>query len=158
MVKPIPEGYHSVTPYLIVDDAAKAIDFYKQAFGAEEKFRLPMGDRIGHAEIKIGDSFVMLADEFPDMGHLGPKARGGTTVSLMVYVPDVDSAFKTALDTGAKQERPVENQFWGDKLGTLTDPFGHKWSLATHVEEVSESELGKRFEEWSAKQKQAEPA
>ena len=158
MVKPIPEGYHSVTPYLIVDDAAKAIDFYKQAFGAEEKFRLPMGDRIGHAEIKIGDSFVMLADEFPDMGHLGPKARGGTTVSLMVYVPDVDSAFKTALDAGAKQERPVENQFWGDKLGTLTDPFGHKWSLATHVEEVSESELGKRFEEWSAKQKQAEPA
>ena len=158
MVKPIPEGYHSVTPYLIVDDAAEAIDFYKQAFGAEEKFRLPMGDRIGHAEIKIGDSFIMLADEFPDMGHLGPKARGGTTVSLMVYVPDVDSAFKTALDAGAKQERPVENQFWGDKLGTLTDPFGHKWSLATHVEEVSESELGKRFEEWSAKQKQAEPA
>lgn len=158
MVKPIPEGYHSVTPYLIVDDAAKAIDFYKQAFGAEEKFRLPMGDRIGHAEIKIGDSFIMLADEFPDMGHLGPKARGGTTVSLMVYVPDVDSAFKTALDAGAKQEQPVQNQFWGDKLGTLTDPFGHKWSLATHVEEVSESELGKRFEEWSAKQKQAEPA
>jgi PhnB protein len=158
MVKPIPEGYHSVTPYLIVDDAAKAIDFYKDAFGAEEKFRLPMGDRIGHAEIKIGDSFVMLADEFPDMGHLGPKARGGTTVSLMVYVPDVDRAFKTALDAGAKQDRPVENQFWGDKLGTLTDPFGHKWSLATHVEEVSETELGKRFEEWSAKQKQAEPA
>ena len=158
MVKPIPEGYHSVTPYLIVDDAAKAIDFYKQAFGAEEKFRLPMGDRIGHAEIKIGDSFIMLADEFPDMGHLGPKARGGTTVSLMVYVPDVDSAFKTALDAGAKQEQPVQNQFWGDKLGTLTDPFGHKWSLATHVEEVSETELGKRFEEWSAKQKQAEPA
>lgn len=158
MVKPIPEGYHSVTPYLIVDDAAEAIDFYKQAFGAEEKFRLPMGDRIGHAEIKIGDSFIMLADEFPDMGHLGPKARGGTTVSLMVYVPDVDSAFKRALDAGAKQERPVENQFWGDKLGTLTDPFGHKWSLATHVEEVPEAELGKRFEEWSAKQKQAEPA
>ena len=158
MVKPIPEGYHSVTPYLIVDDAAEAIDFYKQAFGAEEKFRLPMGDRIGHAEIKIGDSFIMLADEFPDMGHLGPKARGGTTVSLMVYVPNVDSAFKRALDAGAKQERPVENQFWGDKLGTLTDPFGHKWSLATHVEEVPEAELGKRFEEWSAKQKQAEPA
>ena len=158
MVKPIPEGYHSVTPYLIVDDAAEAIDFYKQAFGAEEKFRLPMGDRIGHAEIKIGDSFIMLAEEFPDMGHLGPKARGGTTVSLMVYVPDVDSAFKRALDAGAKQERPVENQFWGDKLGTLTDPFGHKWSLATHVEEVSEAELGKRFDEWSAKQKQGELA
>ena len=158
MVKPIPEGYHSVTPYLVVDDAAKAIDFYKQAFGAEEKFRLPMGDRIGHAEIKIGDSFIMLADEFPDMGHLGPKARGGTTVSLMVYVPDVDTAFKKALDAGAKQERPVENQFWGDRLGSLTDPFGHKWSLATHIEEVPEAEIGQRFEEWSAKQKQAEPA
>jgi PhnB protein len=158
MPNPIPEGYHSVTPYLVVDDAAKAIDFYKKAFGAEEKYRLPMGDRIGHAEIKIGDSFIMLADEFPDMGHLGPKARGGTTVSLMVYVPDVDSAFKTAIDAGATETQAVENQFWGDRLGTLTDPFGHKWSLATHVEEVSEEEIGKRFEEWSAKQKQAEPA
>ena len=158
MPKHIPEGYHSVTPYLVVDDAAKAIEFYKQAFGAEEKYRLPMGDRIGHAEIKIGDSFIMLADEFPDMGHLGPKARGGTTVSLMVYVEDVDSAFKQAIAAGGTEERPVENQFWGDRLGSLTDPFGHKWSLATHVEEVSEEELGKRFEEWSAKQKQAEPA
>ncbi|HET9334939.1 MAG TPA: VOC family protein [Sphingomicrobium sp.] len=159
MPNPIPEGYHSVTPYLVVDDAARAIEFYKQAFGAEEKFRMPMGEnRIGHAEIKVGDSFVMLADEFPDMGHLGPKARGGTTVSLMVYLDDVDSAFQRAIDAGAKELRPVENQFWGDRMGTLTDPFGHQWSLATHVEEVSEQELGKRFEEWSAKQKLAEPA
>ena len=158
MPKPIPEGYHSVTPYLIVDDAARAIEFYKKAFGAVEKFRLPMGDRIGHAEIKIGDSFVMLADEFPDMGHLGPKARGGTTVSLMVYVEDVDSAFKQAVEAGGTEERPVENQFWGDRMGTLADPFGHKWSLATTVEEVSEEELGKRFEEWAAKQKESEPA
>jgi PhnB protein len=158
MVKPIPEGYHSVTPYLIVDDAKAAIDFYKRAFGATEKFRLPMGDRIGHAEIKIGDSMIMLADEFPDMGHLGPKARGGTTVSLMIYVEDVDSAFRQAIEAGGKEERPVENQFWGDRLGALTDPFGHKWSLATTVEEVGPEELQARMKEWSDKQKQAQPA
>ncbi len=158
MVKPIPEGYHSVTPYLIVDDAKAAIDFYTRAFGATEKFRLPMGDRIGHAEILIGDSHVMLADEFPDMGHLGPKARGGTTVSLMVYVEDVDSAFKQAIEAGGKEERPVENQFWGDRMGTLSDPFGHKWTLATTVEEVGEAELQDRMKAFSAKQKQAEPA
>jgi PhnB protein len=158
MPKPIPEGYHSVTPYLVVDDAAGAIEFYKKAFGAEEKFRMPMGDRIGHAEIKIGDSFIMLADEFPDMGHLGPKARGGTTVTLMVYLDDVDSAFKQAVDAGGTETRPVEDQFWGDRMGTVTDPFGHQWTLATHVEEVPEEELGKRMEEWTARQKQAEPA
>jgi PhnB protein len=158
MPKPIPEGYHSVTPYLVVDDAAKAIEFYKKALGAEEKYRLPMGDRIGHAEIKIGDSHVMLSDEFPDMGNLGPKARGGTTVSLMIYLDDVDSAFKRAIDAGATESRPVEDQFWGDRMGTLTDPFGHQWSLATHVEEVPEEEIGARFEEWQAKQKQSELA
>ena len=159
MTNPIPEGYNSVTPYLVVDDAAKAIEFYKKAFGAEEKFRMPMGEnRIGHAEIKIGDSFVMLADEFPDMGHLGPKARGGTTVSLLLYVNDVDSAFKTALDAGAKELRPLDNQFWGDRMGTLTDPFGHQWSLATHVEDISEEEMESRMREFSAKQKEAEPA
>ena len=156
MVKPIPDGYHSVTPYLIVDDAKAAIDFYTQAFGATEKFRLPMGDRIGHAEILIGDSHIMLADEFPDMGNLGPKARGGTTVSLMVYVEDVDSAFRQAIEAGGTEERPVENQFWGDRMGTLTDPFGHKWTLATTVEEVPPSELQARMKDWS--EKQAEPA
>ena len=158
MTNPIPEGYNSVTPYLVVDDAAKAIEFYKQAFGAEEKFRMPMGDRIGHAEIKIGDSFVMLADEFPDMDHLGPKSRGGTTVSLLLYVNDVDSAFKTAVDAGAKELRPLENQFWGDRMGSLTDPFGHQWSLATHVEDVSEEEMESRMKAFGAKQKVAEPA
>lgn len=158
MPKPIPEGYHSVTPYLVVDDAAKAIEFYKKAFGAEEKFRLPMGGKIGHAEIKIGDSFVMLADEFPDMGHLSPKARGGTTVSLLFYVTDVDAAFKIALDAGATQDRAIEDQFWGDRMGSLVDPFGHKWSLATHTEDVPESEMGARFEQWQAKQKQPELA
>ena len=158
MTNPIPEGYNSVTPYLVVDDAAKAIEFYKKAFGADEKFRMPMGDMIGHAEIKIGDSFVMLADEFPDMDHLGPKSRGGTTVSLLLYVNDVDSAFKTAIDAGAKQLRPLENQFWGDRMGSLTDPFGHQWSLATHVEDVSEEEMESRMKAFSAKQKEAEPA
>jgi PhnB protein len=158
MTKPIPEGYHSVTPYLIVDDGKGAIDFYTRAFGAEEKFRLPMGDRVGHAEIKIGDSIVMLADEFPDMGNLGPKNRGGTTVSLLVYVPDVDTAFKKAIGAGATEKRPLENQFWGDRMGTLTDPFGHQWSLATHVEDVPPDEMQKRMQQFSSGQKQAEPA
>jgi PhnB protein len=158
MVKPIPEGYHSITPYLVVDDATAAIAFYTRAFGAREKFRLPMGDRIGHAEIEIGDSVIMLADEFPDMGHLGPKSRGGTTVSLLHYVEDVDSAFRKALDAGATETRPVENQFWGDRMGTLTDPFGHMWSLATTVEEVSPEEMQRRMAEFSEGQKQGEPA
>jgi PhnB protein len=159
MVKPIPEGYHSVTPYLVVHGAADAIDFYKQAFGAEEKFRMPMGEnRIGHAELQIGDSVIMLADEWPDMGHLGPKARGGTTVSLMVYVPDVDSAFRKAIDAGATEKQPVKDQFYGDRSGTLEDPFGHMWTIGTHVEDVPEAELEARMKDWSAKQKQAEPA
>ena len=158
MTKPIPEGYHSVTPYLIVDDAKSAIDFYTRAFGAEEQFRLPMGDKIGHAEIKIGDSFVMLADEFPDMGHLGPKNRGGTTVSLVVYVPDVNTAFPKAIAAGAKELKPLQDQFWGDRMGTLTDPFGHQWSLATHVPDVAPEELDQRMKECSQGQKQTEPA
>ena len=157
MVKPIPEGYHSVTPYLIVDDAKAAIDFYKTAFGAEEKFRLPMGDRIGHAEIKIGDSHIMLADEFPDMGHLGPKSRGGATSSIVLYVEDVNTAFPKAIQAGAKETKPLEDQFWGDRMGTLTDPFGHVWSLATNVREVSPEEMQQKMEEFS-KQKQSEPA
>jgi PhnB protein len=158
MTKPIPDGYNSVTPYLIVEDAKRAIEFYSKAFGAEEKFRLPMGDRIGHAEIKIGDSFVMLADEFPEMGHLGPNSRGGPTSSIVLYVEDVDSSFKQALEAGANEQRPVQNQFWGDRMGTLTDPFGHQWSLATHVEDISEAEMESRMKEFSSKQKETEPA
>ena len=157
MTKPIPDGYNSVTPYLVVDDAKRALEFYRDAFGAEEKFRLPMGDRIGHAEIKIGDSFVMLADEFPEMGHLGPNARGGPTSSIVLYVEDVDSAFQKALAAGASEQRPVQDQFWGDRMGTLTDPFGHQWSLATHVEDVSEADMEARMREFS-QQKEAEPA
>ena len=146
-VKPIPEGYHSVTPYIVVDDAAAALDFYKRAFGAEEVLRMPMGDRIGHAEIRIGDSFVMLADEFPEYGKLGPKARGGPTASLMIYLEDVDAAFARALEAGATQERPVENQFYGDRSGSLVDPFGHSWMLSTHIEDVPEDEMQRRMKE-----------
>ena len=154
-VKAIPEGYHNVTPYLIVDDAAEAIRFYEKALGATEIFRLPMGDRIGHAEIKIGDSIVMLSDEWPDMGKLGPKARGGATSSMMLYVEDVDAAYARATAAGATVERPPEDQFWGDRMGSLIDPFGHSWSLATHVEDVAEDEMQRRMEAFS---KQAEPA
>ena len=146
-VKPIPEGYHSVTPYIVVDDAAAALDFYKRAFGAEEVLRMPMGDRIGHAEIRIGDSFVMLADEFPEWGRLGPKARGGTTVSLMIYLEDVDAAFARAIAAGGKEERPVQDQFYGDRSGSLYDPFGHSWTLSTHIEDVPEDEMQRRMKE-----------
>ena len=158
MANPIPEGYHSVTPYLTVDDAAAAIDFYKKAFGAEEIFRLPMGDKIGHAEIKIGDSNIMLSDEFPDFDNLGPKSRGGATSSIMLYVEDVDTAFPKAIQAGATEVRAVEDQFWGDRMGTLTDPFGHKWSLATHTTDVSPVEMERRMKEFSAGQKESEPA
>ena len=157
MPKPIPEGYHSVTPYLVVDDAKAAIDFYKRAFGAQEKFRMEMGDRIGHAEILIGDSHVMLADEFPEMGHRGPKALGGTPVSLMIYVEDVDKIFPQALAAGAKEQRPLVNQFYGDRSGTLLDPFGHQWTVSTHIEDVPEDEMQRRMAEFS-KTKESEPA
>jgi PhnB protein len=155
MPRPIPEGYRSVNVILTVDDAARAIDFYKQAFGAEEISRLPMGDKIGHAEIKIGDTQIMLNDEFPEHGNLGPKARGGTSVGLIIYTEDVDTAFRKAIDAGGTQTMPVENQFWGDRMGGLTDPFGHKWSIATHVEDVPPEQFQERMAQ-SSKQKQAE--
>ena len=154
-VKAKPDGYHSVTPYLIVDGAAEAIRWYGRAFGAEEMLRLPMGDKIGHAEIRIGDSFVMLSDEWPDYGKLGPKSRGGSTSGFMIYVEDADAAFERALAAGATEERPLEDQFYGDRSGTVVDPFGHSWTLATHVEDVSEDELQRRMAEFST---QAEPA
>jgi PhnB protein len=142
-VKAIPEGYHSVTPYIVVQGAAKALDFYARAFGAKEKFRLPMGDIIGHAEIVIGDSHVMLADVMDE--HKDPRKLGGTPVSLMIYTSDADAMFKRAIAAGAKQVRPVENQFYGDRTGVLEDPFGHVWSIATHVEDVSEEEIERRM-------------
>jgi PhnB protein len=145
MTKPIPEGYRSVNVILTVDDAAKAIDFYKQAFGAKEISRLPMGDKIGHAELQIGDTRIMLNDEFPEHGNVGPKARGGTSVGLIIYTEDVDSAFRKAIDAGGTQTTAVDNQFWGDRMGGLTDPFGHKWSIATHVEDVPPEQFEERM-------------
>jgi PhnB protein len=142
----IPEGYHSVTPYLVVDGAARALEFYKQAFGATELMRMPAPDgRIGHAEMLIGDSHIMLADEHPEQGHRGPKSIGGTPVGIMIYVPDVDSMFRTAISLGATETRPVENQFYGDRTGSLTDPFGHNWMISTHIEDVSPEEMERRM-------------
>jgi len=143
-VKAIPQGYHSVTPYIIVKGAAKALDFYARAFGAKEKLRLPMGDIIGHAEIVIGDSHVMLADVMDDQ-HKDPRKLGGTPVSLMIYTSDADAMFKRAIAAGAKQLKPVEDQFYGDRTGVLEDPFGHVWSIATHVEDVSDEEIRRRM-------------
>ena len=154
VVRAIPEGYHSVTPYLVIDGAEEAIRFYTQALGAVEVLRLPMGGKIGHAEIKIGDSHVMLSDEWPDMDIRGPKSRGGATSSLMVYVEDVDAAFARAVAAGATIERPVEEQFYGDRNGSIVDPFGHRWTISTHVEDVSEEEMARRMEAFA---QQAEP-
>lgn len=145
-VRPIPEGYHSVTPYLIVSDAQKAIEFYKRAFGAKEVLRLASPDgKIGHAEVKIGDSHVMLADEFPEMGAKSPQALGGSPVGLCIYLENVDAAFDKAIAAGGKVERPLADQFYGDRSGTLVDPFGHKWTLATHIEDVPQAEIERRF-------------
>ncbi len=144
-VKPIPEGYHSVTPYLIINGAAEAIEFYKKAFGATELFRFPAsGGKIGHAEIKIGDSPIMLSDEWPEMKYLGPKSLNGSPVSLLVYVEDVDTVFNSAIKAGAKEERAVEDKFYGDRAGTLIDPFGHIWHISTHKEDVTPEEMEKR--------------
>jgi PhnB protein len=145
-----PAGYHSVTPYLICDGADRAIAYYRDAFGAIELFRLPMGDKIGHAEIKIGDSHVMLSDEWPDMNLLGAKRRGGATASLMVYVADVDATFARAVKAGGTVEKEVADQFWGDRMGSVVDPFGHRWSLSTHVEDVPPDELKRRMKAFSA--------
>ena len=152
-VKPVPDGYHTVTPYLIVGDAAAAIEFYKRAFGATERMRLadPSG-KVGHAEIVIGDSAVMLADEFPEMGARGPKSLGGSPVGLAVYVEDVDAMAERAVAAGATVVRPVQDQFYGDRSGTFEDPFGHKWTLATHKEDVSPEEMTRRFEAATAGQ------
>jgi PhnB protein len=144
-VKGIPKGYHSVTPYLAVHDAAAALEFYKQAFGARERMRMPApGSKVGHAEIEIGGSCIMLADEYPDIGFRSPKAIGGTPVNLHLYVEDVDAVVAQAVAAGAEERRPVNDQFYGDRTGTVEDPFGHIWHVATHKEDISPDELKRR--------------
>ena len=144
--KPIPEGYHSLTLYLAVDDAAKAIEFYQRAFGATERVRMPAPDgRIGHAELEIGDSVLMLADPSPQSQAKPPKELGGTTAGIFVYVEDVDAVVQDALDAGATLTMPVDDMFWGDRFGSVTDPFGHSWQIATHIEDVSSEEMEERM-------------
>ena len=144
-VKPIPEGYNTVSPSLAVDNAAEAIEFYKRAFGAQERGRMEgPGGMIAHAEIQIGDSVVMLADPFPHASTRPPKEVGGTTVTLFMYVEDVDAAVQQAVDAGATVTMPVEDMFWGDRFGSIVDPYGHSWSLATHVEDVPPEEMAER--------------
>jgi PhnB protein len=147
MAKPIPENYHALTPSLVVDNAAQAIEFYKRAFGAKERGRMPMpgpGDKIAHAELEIGDSVLMLADPFPQSSIKTPKELGATTVTLVMYVEDVDAVVQQAVDAGATVTTPVEDKFWGDRFGSVTDPYGHSWSIGTHVEDVSPQEMEER--------------
>jgi len=146
MVQAIPAGYAGVTPYLIIRDAARAIEFYQKAFGATELMRFPGPDgTIGHAEIKIGDGVVMLADESPEMGHKSPQTLGGTAITLLFYVPDVDAQFARAVAAGGTIKNPLKDQFYGDRSGTITDPFGHIWTIATHTEDVSPDEMQRRM-------------
>lgn len=150
--QPIPQGYHSVTPYLTVKDAARAIDFYQRAFGAKEVMRMngPEG-KITHAELKIGDSVIMLADEMPGNNAKSPQSLGGTTVGIFLYTEDVDHSFKQAVSAGARVEMALDDMFWGDRYGKVSDPFGHSWSLATHKEDVAPEEMRKRAKEAMAK-------
>ena len=155
-VKPIPDGYHTLTPFLTVKDAARAIEFYKQAFGAEERGVMKGPDgKVMHAELKIGDSIIMLADEFPEFGVLSPQTSGGAGMGLHIYIDGVDAAFDRAVKAGAQVEMPLAEQFWGDRYGKITDPFGHHWGLAQHVEDVAPAEMQRRSEEWTAKMAKA---
>ena len=143
--KPIPEGFRTITPHLIVRGGEKAIEFYKKAFGAELVAKMPMpGGKLGHAEMRIGDSVVMLADEFPEMGARSPQSIGGSAVTIHVYVTDADAAYQRAVQAGAKATMPLMDMFWGDRYGKVTDPFGHEWSIATHKEDVTPEECVKR--------------
>jgi PhnB protein len=146
--KPIPEGYHTLTPSLAVDDAARAIEFYKQAFGARERVRMPGPDgKIAHAELEIGDSVLTLADTFEQSAYRPPKHLGGTTAGVLVYVEDVDAVVDAAVDAGATVTAPIEDMFWGDRYGTVTDPFGHVWQIATHKEDLTPEQLAERTKE-----------
>lgn len=150
-VKPIPDGYPRVIPSLTIDGAADAIEFYRSVLGAEVRMRMDGPDgKVGHAELTIGDSMLMLSDEFPDMGFLAPGAVGGSPVMVNVYLPDVDAAFARALAAGAKELRPVADQFYGDRSGQFEDPWGHRWNVATHVEDVSEEEMARRVAKFNA--------
>lgn len=152
MAKPIPEGFHSITPYLAIKGAAEAIDFYKRAFGATERSRMAApGGSVVHAEIQIGDSVIMLGEENPQMGAPGPKTLGGSTGGLMIYVEDVDAAFARAVGAGATVQMPVADMFWGDRYGRLVDPFGHLWSIGTHKEDLTPEQIGERAQAWFAK-------
>jgi PhnB protein len=147
-VKPIPDEYRGATPYLCVNDAVRALEFYKKAFGAREVMRMPQPDgKVGHAEIRIGEATIMLADEYPDMEFRSPRAIGGTPVNILVYVENVDRLVEQAVAAGATVKRPVADQFYGDRLGVLEDPFGHSWSFATHIEDVSPEDMKKRAAE-----------
>ena len=146
-VKPIPDGYPQISPYLAVDRAADAIVFYTDVFGARERMRMPApDDKVGHAELQVGDALIMLADEFPDMGHRGPKSVGGTPVTINIYVENVDDVFDRAVRAGAQSLRPVEDRFYGDRSGQFEDPFGHRWDVSSHVEDVPPEEMAKRAE------------
>jgi uncharacterized glyoxalase superfamily protein PhnB len=150
--KPIPEGYHTLTPFLIVRNAARAIEFYKQAFGAQERgvAKGPDG-KVMHAELKIGDSVIMLSDEYPEFGSLSPQSVGGSPMGLHIYIENVDAAFDRAVKAGAQVEMPVMDQFWGDRYGKLKDPFGHKWSIATHVKDMSADEMKRSMDDAMSK-------
>ena len=149
--QPVPEGYHTLTPYLAVDDATAAIDFYQRAFGAKERVRMHGPDgMIAHAELEIGDSKVMLSDPFPQASTRPPKELGGTSVGVFVYVENVDEVFQQAVDAGATATMEPDDQFWGDRFGSVTDPFGHSWQISTHVEDVPPEEMEKRSKEWMA--------
>lgn len=154
MAKPIPEGYSTVTPTLVLSDAAAAIEFYKRAFGAKENMRSTHGGKVAHAEIQIGNSRIMLHDEWPGAPSRSPQSLGGTTAGLWLYVEDVDKLFNQAVQAGAKVNMPVTNQFWGDRFAAVTDPFGHVWSIATHIEDVAPDELERRATEAMAKMAQ----
>jgi len=146
-VTPIPDGYPRICPYLHIDGAADAIEFYKHVFGATERVRMDGPDgRVGHAELGIGDSVVMLADEYPDLGVLGPKTIGGTPVVLSIYVEDVDATVARATEAGATVDLPVQDRFYGDRVGQIEDPFGHVWSIQTHIEDVPPQEMRRRAE------------
>ena len=146
MAKPIPDGYHSVTPHLVVKGAPQALEFYHKAFGAEELYRLPGPDgSIVHAEMRIGDSIVMLGEEAPRMGAKSPRTLGGSGSSILIYVKDADAAFSRAVAAGAKEKKPLEDMFWGDRYGMVTDPFGHEWAIATHTEDVPPEEMASRM-------------